>query len=250
MKLLALHSAKGGVGKTSAAVNLAFLAASEALHTLLVDLDPQASASYIYRMEAPDGFGGKRLLKGKGLEEGVRASDYEKLDLLPASLSFRKLDAMLSEKGGAKAKKTFASALKPFEKSYDLLVLDCPPGMSPLAESVYAVCDLALCPLIPTPLSTGSLAKLIEFLEGRDADSGKLKFFLSMTQLKKKVQAEAFEHLKRSAGKSLLKSQIPFASEVERMAALREPLCAAKGGGKAATAFRELWDEVRAELTL
>ena len=245
MKTLAVHSAKGGVGKTSAAVNLAVLAAKGSLHTLLVDLDPQGSASFIFRMTQAYSFGGKDLLKGsKRIESGVRASDYERLDLIPAALSFRKFDAILAGRKGRKSKSALFDALSVFDGNYDLIVLDCPPGMSALSEAVYEAADLALCPLIPTPLSVMSLGRLWDFMERREIDSGKLRPFISMMESRKALQVQTAEALSSSEA-SLLNTRIPFCSNVERMGILREPLCASERKSKAADAFRDLWQEAR-----
>ena len=243
MKTIAVHSSKGGVGKTSAAVNLAHLSSRDSLRTLLVDLDPQGSASFIFRMASTDDFGGKDLIKGnRKIESGVRASDYEALDLIPAALSFRKFDAILSAQSAKKAKVALRKALSTFEEHYDLLVLDCPPGMSALAEAIYEAADLVLCPIIPTPLSVMSLGRLWDFLEKRGIDADKLHIFLSMVEPRKSLQAQTAEALEKTE-ESLLKARIPFSSEIERMSIRREPLSVSGGKSKAAVAFLELWLE-------
>jgi len=246
MKIVAFHSLKGGVGKTAAAVNVSFLAAKEGKRTLLVDLDPQGASSFCFRMRPVKGFGRKELLRGgDSIEEGVRASDYEGLDLIPSSLSFRRLDVALSKLKRPETR--LLDALAEFEGDFELVVLDCPPGLSALAESVYGASDLVLCPLIPSPLSVESYAKLQEFLDKKGLDKGPLRTFISMFESRKSLHKKTAEELKGVCGK-LLGSRIPCSSDVERMGLLREPLCFSKPWSSAAKAYKALWTEIEGSL--
>ena len=93
MKVIAIYNIKGGVGKTAAAVNLSYLASLDGANTLVWDLDPQGAASYYFRIKAKVKGGGQKLVEGKqGLEEYIKGTDYESLDLLPADFSYRDMD--------------------------------------------------------------------------------------------------------------------------------------------------------------
>ena len=97
MKIVAVTNIKGGVGKTTTAVNLAYLCAAGGHSTLLWDLDPQGAASYILRREAQDNASAKKLVSGKReLPELPVPSDYGNLDVLPADFSYRNFDVHLS----------------------------------------------------------------------------------------------------------------------------------------------------------
>ena len=77
MKTLALYSIKGGVGKTAAAVNLAWLASKQGASTLIIDLDPQSAATYYFRIRSPKKHNQVRLVKGgKKLENQIKSTDF------------------------------------------------------------------------------------------------------------------------------------------------------------------------------
>src|SRR3954469_22271140 len=78
MKVLASYSIKGGVGKTTAATNLAWLAASEGRRVLLWDLDPQGGSTFLFRVAPKVKGGGEALVSGKrDLMDAIKASDFE-----------------------------------------------------------------------------------------------------------------------------------------------------------------------------
>src|SRR5277367_6183182 len=93
MKIIAITNIKGGVGKTTTAVNLSYLCAASGRPTLLWDLDPQGAATYTLRGEPHEGASAKKLLKGKRqLPELILSTGYPSLDLLPADFSYRNFD--------------------------------------------------------------------------------------------------------------------------------------------------------------
>ncbi len=95
-RVLATYNIKGGVGKTSAAVNLAYLAARENAHVLLWDLDPQGASTYLFRVKPKVKGGGRKLVRGKSEVEGlIKGTDHDRLDLLPADFSYRHMDLAL-----------------------------------------------------------------------------------------------------------------------------------------------------------
>ena len=98
MKIIAVFSSKGGVGKTATAVNLAYVATLGGYSALLCDMDSQGAASYYFRIRPKKKFNDKKFLRGD-INGYIRGTDFEKLDLLPAHFSFRHLDIELAKLG-------------------------------------------------------------------------------------------------------------------------------------------------------
>ena len=96
MKVLASYNIKGGVGKTATAVNLAHLAAADGARVLVWDLDPQGATSFYFRVKPKVKGGSKGLVRGKrALDDAIKGTDFEHLDLVPADFSYRNMDLEL-----------------------------------------------------------------------------------------------------------------------------------------------------------
>jgi len=120
VKTYATYNIKGGVGKTTTAVNLAYLSAADGCRTLLWDLDPQGAASFLFRVK-PRVKGGKALIRGtKALNDAIKGTDFENLDLLPADFTYRNMDLLLdaAHKNPADKKPTrkLAQLLRPLAR--------------------------------------------------------------------------------------------------------------------------------------
>ena len=141
MKIFALFNIKGGVGKTTSAVNLAWLSARDGANTLVWDLDPQGAATYCFRIKPKVKGGRKGLVRGKTeLDDLIKGTDYDNLDLLPADFSYRYMDIELSDT--KKPERRFRKLLEPLADEYDHIFLDCPPGLTLSAESVFGAADV------------------------------------------------------------------------------------------------------------
>jgi chromosome partitioning protein len=246
MKIVAVYNIKGGVGKTTTSVNLAALAAASGTRVLVWDLDPQGAATFFFRV-APKVKGGQRALVGKAadLDALIKGTDYPCLDLLPADFSYRKLDLLLGRK--KKSIKRLTSAVAALHENYDLVLIDCPPGISAVSEALFQLADALLVPVIPTTLSVRTLETVAAFLSKQRYAVPRLYPFFSMLDRRKSLHREITERL-WDAVPAFLRTAIPNAAVIERMGIRRAPLVAFAPGSEAAAAYQALWRELAARL--
>ncbi|MCB1864245.1 MAG: AAA family ATPase [Chromatiales bacterium] len=241
MKIVATYNIKGGVGKTATAVNIAWLAARDGLRTVIWDLDPQAAATFYFRIEAGVRGGVERLVEKKdALAEAVHATDYERLDLIPADFSYRNLDIELH--GAKKPVKQLLRLIRPLSEDYDLLILDAPPSISIVSENIFRAADALLVPLIPTTLSLRTYAQLLDYF-GENPDRRPLLLpFVSMADRRKRMHVDTIRQLQRDDPR-VLSAVIPYSSVIERMGEQRAPVGVFAASHPAAEAYAALWHE-------
>jgi cellulose biosynthesis protein BcsQ len=241
MTSLALYNLKGGVGKTAATVNLAYLAAADGLKTLVWDLDPQGSASFYFNVQTQVKKESRKLFTDEvGIKEAIQDSAFENLWVIPADISARNADLILGE---ARQSKKKLKALLGSLKEFDVVFLDCPPGISLLHENVFNAADWVLMPNIPTTLSIRSYETVIDYLKESELDTGKVKCFFSMVDHRKNLHHETVQQFYKD--KLFFKNYIPYLSDVEKMGVYRQPLFEFANGSYAAQCYRDLWTEIK-----
>jgi chromosome partitioning protein len=242
MEIVAVTNIKGGVGKTTTAVNLAYLCASGGRSTVLWDLDPQGAATYTLRCEPNSSAAAKKLVTGKQeLPELLVHSAHEKLDVIPADFSYRNFDVHLSER--KRPTERLLKMSRSLSEQYDVLFLDCPPGISLLSENVLRAADVVIVPLLPTPLSVRMLAQLRDYVVSTGWDDFALLPFFSMVDRRKSLHHEIIESTRKEFP-SLLKTEVPYASAIERMSLRRLPLPAYSPKSPEGLIYADLWREV------
>ncbi|MBV8742034.1 MAG: AAA family ATPase [Sinobacteraceae bacterium] len=242
MKIIAVTNIKGGVGKTTTAVNLAYLSAAGGQRTLLWDLDPQGAATWILRCQPGERPSAKKLLSGKReLHEVTVSSGYADLEVLPADFSYRNFDVHLSER--KRPTERLLKLMRPLSETYDSVFLDCPPGISLLSENVLRAADAIVVPLLPTPLSLRMLEQLRDFVQSEGWEDLVLAPFFSMVDRRKLLHHELIATT-RARWPKLLATEVPYSSEIERMTLRRAPLPAFSPGSVVGQLYLMLWQEL------
>jgi cellulose biosynthesis protein BcsQ len=249
-QVIATYNIKGGVGKTSTAVNLAYLAAREGHPTLLWDLDPQAASTYLFRVRPKVKGGGRGLLKLRtSVEKVVKATDHQGLDLLPADFSYRHLDLALDN--FKKPAQRLGRVLAPLREEYDYVFLDCPPSISLVSESVFQAADALLVPIIPATLSSRTyeqLEQLASKSEHKRGEGPKLLAFFSMVDPSRPLHREVMARVRAIHGLTLLGAAVPSSLDVELMGERRNPVAVYAPRSRAAISYQALWWETKRRL--
>lgn len=242
MEILGVYNIKGGVGKTTTAVNLAYLSAAQGWRTVLWDLDPQGAATYILKRKPRIKGGVKSLVRGDTpATELIKPTDYPSLGLLPADFSYRQMDRRFGRK--KHPVRQLQKLMTPLHRKHACVILDCAPGMSLVSENVLHCVDALIVPLTPSPLSVRTLHQLIDFLDDRRWRNMEVLPFFSMIDTRKKLHKDTARRL-RAEFPLILETEIPYGAAFEQVAVRRAPVEAFSPRSSAATVYRSLWEEI------
>jgi len=247
--VLALTNQKGGVGKTTTAVNLGACLAEAGSRVLLVDLDPQGNATTgcgIDRSAVKSGT--YELLGGTGGAESILATDVQGLDVLPSTIDLAGAEVELVSAFARETK--LRQGIASVRDEYDFVLIDSPPSLGLLTVNALAACDEVVVPIQCEYYALEGLGQLMRTLDlVRDGLNPSLKvggvvltMFDARTKLAEQVVAEVRKHF----GDAVFRSIIPRSVRLSEAPGFGKPIIRYDPGSRASTAYRELAAETRA----
>ena len=249
MKTIACYNMKGGVGKTTSAVNLSYLSALNGYRTLIWDLDPQGAATFHLGVEPIQHTKVKKIVKDKKLIKNlVEPTPYENLSIIPAGFEYRNMDIVMDN--NKKTRKKFTKILESFDNDFDIFIFDCPPSISNLSDAIFTSTDYIIMPLIPAPLSQQTFLKVSSYLDELTDTTAQIIPFFNMVDRRKSGHRLLILQNRKEFPGIFCDSFIPTRVEIEKMGIKRKPLHVYAPKSDAATSFSALWREVERKINL
>src|SRR6266852_5631790 len=249
MKIVAIANQKGGVGKTTTAVNLGVALAKKKLRILLIDLDPQANATSALGMQEVEGESiYESLLGGASIQNKILPSRLDHLFIIPADLDLAGAEVEIARMPDhltrlARTLSTFRS-----DETFDLVLLDCPPSLGILMTNALAAADEILTPIQCEYFALEGLVKIVRVVEQvRDSGANEqveiggivMTMFDGRTKLSAQVVAEVRAHF----GERVYATVIPRTVSLSEAPSFGKSVLEYDPKGTAALAYRALAEE-------
>jgi len=187
---IAITNQKGGVGKTTTAVNLAAALAKDGYQTLLMDLDSQANATTNLQI-TPDNGSVRELISGE--EPRIYKTFAENLCIIPATVDLAGAETYLAKEPDPDIIKR---AVRPLEKQFDYLIYDCPPSLGQLTIAALIATDYAIIPMEAGIWEMQGLARLLDVL--KKINIRLLGILLTRYDKRLGISADTYNQLKKS----------------------------------------------------
>ncbi len=247
-KIIAVANQKGGVGKTTTAVNLSAAIGAKGKKVLLIDLDPQGNTTSGYGINKKGIVSSsyEMLIGTSGAEECIVASDFKNVDVLPANMSLAGAEIELIELEHRESR--VKTALAQIKGKYDFIFIDCPPSLGLITLNALAAADTLLVPIQCEYYALEGLSQLMATVRSvkrlynpeLDIEGVLLTMFDGRLNLTQQVVNE----VKRFFPKKVFKTFIPRAVRLSEAPSFGKPILYYDKSSKGAKAYNELAKEV------
>ncbi|MDZ7677616.1 MAG: AAA family ATPase [Acidimicrobiales bacterium] len=247
-RVIALANQKGGVGKTTTAVNLGACLAELGYRTLIVDLDPQGNASTGLGID-PRSIEISMydvLLQGTPLEDTVEASSVRNLFVAPANLDLAGAEIELVPAFSRETR--LREAISAIRDQFDYILIDCPPSLGLLTVNGLAAAEEVMVPIQCEYYALeglGQLLRNVDLVQKRlnpalELSGIVLVMYDARTKLSDQVAAEVREHF----GDTVFRQMVPRTVRLSEAPSFGQPIIAFDPSSRGAIAYRELAKEV------
>jgi chromosome partitioning protein len=248
MKKIAICNQKGGVAKTTSAINISAYLALKGKKTLLIDLDPQANAT--------SGVGVNKkeiqysiynvLHEHVGIEEAIKDTEIEYLSVVPANINLTGAEVELVNVMGREYR--LKKALNEMKRLFDYVILDCPPSLGLLTINGLTATDSLLIPIQPEYYALEGLGQLMNTVKlVRENLNEKIEIegvLLTMVDKRANLAKEVISEVKKYFGEKVYNTFIPRAIKLAEAPGFGKPIALYDPNSPGARKYDELADEI------
>jgi chromosome partitioning protein len=248
-KVIALANQKGGVGKTTTAVNLAACLAKRRQNVLLIDLDPQANATSGVGMDKEEGASIYAALLGEAdARTLIKPTDMKRLHMIPSELDLAGCEVAIARMDNYLH--CLKNALKPIvaQNEYDIILFDCPPSIGILFMNALYAADSVIIPMQAEYLALEGLSVIMSLIgQVREAGNPGLRIegiVMTMCDLRTNLAQQVVDEVKKHFGESIYDTLIPRSVRLSEAPSYGQPVIRYAPLSKGAQAYRALAKEV------